>query len=270
MEDRYKIVLSIAGSDSIGGAGIQADIKTCCSIGVYAMTAITAVTAQNSTGVKGYEATSPELMRLQLNTILSDVTPDVVKIGMLPDTTTAEIVADTLIKYNLKKIVTDPVMVATSGHSLSGAGVKQVLLNRIIPLSTIVTPNIPETIELTSLSLNNFDDIVEAGRILSEKFPYTSFLIKGGHCPENDSITDVLFTEKKVKISTHPYIKTNNTHGTGCSLSSAIASYMALGHELAEAVNFALEWESEAIEAGASMKFGSPDGHGPINHLFKK
>lgn len=270
MEDRYKIVLSIAGSDSIGGAGIQADIKTCCSIGVYAMTAITAVTAQNSTGVKGYEATSPELMRLQLNTILSDVTPDVVKIGMLPDTTTAEIVADTLIKYNLKKIVTDPVMVATSGHSLSGAGVKQVLLDRIIPLSTIVTPNLPEATELTSLDIRNLNDIIEAGNFLSVKYPDTAFLIKGGHCPENDIITDVLFTENKVKISTHPYIKTNNTHGTGCSLSSAIASYMALGHELAEAVNFALEWESEAIKAGSSIKFGSPDGHGPINHLFKK
>ncbi len=264
----YKTVLSIAGSDSIGGAGIQADIKTCCSIGVYAMTVVTAVTAQNSTGVKGIQVTSPDILRLQLDTVLSDVMPDAVKIGMLPNATCAEIVADAIDKYRQTNIVIDPVMLSSSGYTLSGEDVKSILLNRLIGKAAVLTPNTTEASVLTQLPINNINDAISAGEHLASHYRSTAILIKGGDCAENGSVTDILVAGSKTCQYTHPHISTRNTHGTGCSLSSAIAAYITLGQTVSEAIESAIKWEQKAIKAGAEFEFGSPHGHGPLNHML--
>ena len=267
--NKYRTVLSIAGSDSIGGAGIQADIKTCCSIGVYAMTAITALTSQNTMGVRAVMPTPADVLRSQLDAIFEDVTPDAVKIGMIPNSECAEVIADVLEKFLPEKIVIDPVMIATSGDSLSSESSIKVLKNRLLPLASIVTPNIPEAEALTGLLICQKGDIKEAANHILNEYCCQSVLIKGGHfCPEDTLITDYFLHHESTEVLfNRPRIDTKNTHGTGCSLSSAIASYLAKGHNITNSVKFALQWEFKAIRNGADYIFGH--GHGPINHIYK-
>lgn len=265
MKKRYHTILSIAGSDPIGGAGIQADIKTATALGSYAMTVITAVTAQNSRGVAGYEAVSPSLLKLQLDTVLSDLTPDAVKIGMISDVTSADIIADAIERYGLSNVVLDPVMVSTSGHSLSSVTVIDVMRRRLIPSSLIITPNMPEAKEF----LGGFTSPEADVRRLAEMFAGTSVLLKGGHCPDAGYTTDYLCLDNKITEFRHTFFRTRNTHGTGCTLSSAIASFLSQGFDLHTSVDCAISWLNGAIEAGAGYSFGSPEGHGPVNHLYK-
>lgn len=265
----YPTVFSIAGSDPSGGAGIQADIKTCSALGVYAMAAVTAVTAQNTLGVHGFEAVSPEIMRAQLDAVLSDITPDAIKIGMLPNATIANIVADSLERYNCHNVVTDPVIVASSGHSLTDGSVKEVLQSRIFPLSEVITPNIPEAKIFGSTKISVLHDLPEAARHLLHLHHPHAVLLKGGHLNATEELCDTLIRRGSPDFLQfkNKKIATLNTHGTGCSLSSAIAAFLAQGLSLEMAVGYAIEWEHQAIIHGADFEFGH--GHGPVNHLFK-
>ena len=267
--NKYRTVLSIAGSDSIGGAGIQADIKTCCSLGVYAMTAITAITSQNTMGVRAVMPTPADVLRSQLDAIFDDVTPDAVKIGMIPNRECAEVIADVLEQYLPEKIVIDPVMIATSGDSLSSEDSVKVLKERLLPLATIATPNIPEAEALTGIIICQEGDMKEAAKRVLNEYCCRTVLLKGGHFnPENTLINDYFLHHNSTEIMySHPRLRTKNTHGTGCSLSSAIASYLAKGSNIRDSVKHALQWEFRAISRGADYKFGH--GHGPINHIYK-
>lgn len=262
----YHTVLSIAGSDSIGGAGVQADIKTCTAYGVYAMTAITAITAQNTLGVECYNPVDETLLKAQLDAIIADVTPNAVKIGMLPTVQSVNVVADFISEHNIENVVLDPVCVSTSGHSLSTKEVPLAMANRLFPLVTLLTPNVPEA-ELFWGETINEADAETCGLELIEKFNLNALLLKGGHF-SGDTCTDRLFckNDKTVTDFVHKRICSPNTHGTGCTLSSAIASNLALGLNLADAIENATNWICLAIRSGSSYKFGH--GNGPINHLF--
>lgn len=262
---KYQTILTIAGSDPIGGAGIQADIKTATSLGVYAMSVITAVTAQNTTGVKTYEAVSSQLLKDQLSMVLDDVTPDAVKIGMIPTVEAVEIIADLIWRYNLKNIVADPVCVATSGDSLTDCTVPEALAEYLFPKTDLITPNIPETEVFLGCQVSA-GNMKKAAEELSFTTGAKAVLVKGGHNINHEKSEDILFYKNSFYTFQTPRIATVNTHGTGCSLSSAIASYVAKGLSLPESVGKAKEWISEAIRNGADYKFGR--GHGPINHLF--
>lgn len=261
---QYKTVLSIAGSDSCGGAGIQADIKTCTALGCYAMTAITAVTVQSTTGVEGYDAMRPQLIADQIRCVCTDILPDAVKIGMVPSVEAASAIAAALAQFNFRIIVLDPVMVATAGQSLSGDGVHATLLRELAGTDIILTPNLIEAQALANMyGFEAMPPIAELARTLQVRW----LLIKGGH-GDCGTLTDTLhdsLTGSTFQFS-HPRINTPNTHGTGCSLSSAIASHIALGYDVKEAVERAINWLSRAIAEGAAYTTGH--GHGPVNHLF--
>lgn len=270
MAKLYKTVLSIAGSDTIGGAGIQADIKTCCSIGTYAMTVITAITAQNTMGVKSVLATPALMVKQQLDAVMADVKPDAIKIGMIPDADCANVIADFLEEYLPFNVVVDPVMVATSGDSLSSDPAVDVLKKRILPLASVVTPNIPEAKALTGLEIFGIADMKAAAVKIMNDFNSASVLVKGGHLIDDDNVLlrDYFIAHDKQNCTfTHPKVDTVNTHGTGCSLSSAIASFLAKGCSIKTALRNAIKWEYKAICKGAKYEFGH--GHGPINHIFK-
>lgn len=268
---QYPTLLSIAGSDPIGGAGIQADIKTASALGVYAMTAITAITVQNTTGVKGFQIVDPKVIEGQLQAIISDVYPDAVKIGMIPDARTAEIIADFLEKYSFKCVVVDPVMVATSGDSLSEPETLPILKQRIIPKATIITPNLPEAEVLSGKVIRNSEEYTKIAEDIISRLGPKSVLIKGGHAAENGVMTDLFLyqeNDRRIEIDfPHPEIITVNTHGTGCTLSSAIASFTALDYDLPAAVKSGIEFLQTALDEGSLYKFGN--GHGPVNHLFR-
>ena len=262
----YPTMLTIAGSDSVGGAGIQADIKTATALGVYAMSAITAITAQNTHGVRSFVATSPEMVSGQLHAVLDDVRPDAVKIGMLPDAETVRLVADILRRYELRHIVVDPVLVATSGDALSHEGVPQAMVQALFPLAEIVTPNIPELRTLTGADNADHDFQAMAHRLIATS-GCGAVLIKGGHLG-GDECTDSIVRASVPAVSvTSPRIDTPNTHGTGCTLSSAIASHLPLGFGLDEAVRRAHAYLARAIADGAQYVIGH--GHGPVNHMWK-
>lgn len=268
MAECYTTVLSIAGSDSIGGAGIQADIKTCSAHGVYAMTAITAVTAQNTYKVAAIEELSPEFVRQQLETIFADVRPDAIKIGMLPDVEVAHEVA-LFLKKNATDIpiVVDPVMVATAGDALAKMGVADVIINEFVPIAALLTPNLPEAAVIAlKTGLTDFEDLSaeDLAFNLQERLG-CNILLKGGHSEDNDGeLEDILMMTDDVCYSfTHEKIDTLNTHGTGCSLSSAIACGLAKGLSLPDACEQAIDWLQNAIAAGAVYEFGR--GHGPVN-----
>jgi hydroxymethylpyrimidine/phosphomethylpyrimidine kinase len=262
----YPTILSVAGSDSVGGAGIQADIKTCCALGVYAMTVITAITAQSTRGVTGVEPCSPEMLRKQLWTVLDDVRPDAVKIGMVPDGESALVVAEAIEHFRLKNVVIDTIMVSTSGYTLGGRDYVSTLRERLIPLSTLLTPNLPEAEKLTGIVADDVDGMRHLAAEMCRSYG-TAVLLKGGHLADTDVLTDVLATtDGEVVEIHHPLVFTQNTHGTGCSLSSAIAANLAKGHSLCDAVAVADEWLHGAIVAGADYILGH--GYGPINHLF--
>ena len=259
MTNKTGRVLIIAGSDSGGGAGIQADIKTCAAFGAYSMTAITAITAQNTMGVQQVEALSPELVATQIESALSDIGADVIKIGMLANQDIIETVA-AAIDDHPAYIVLDPVMVATSGDKLLEDGAIKALKEKLIPLCDVITPNVPEAEILTGLKIDDVDKLGEAGAMLLEMGAYAA-LMKGGHL-DGKMVVDVLVSEDENAMMTAPRIRSRHTHGTGCTLASAIAANMALGVPLDEAVNTAREFVFEAIRS--APKLGK--GNGPLNH----
>lgn len=260
-----KTALTIAGSDSSGGAGIQADIKTMTANGVYAMSTVTALTAQNTTGVTGIMEVEPEFLRLQLDAVFTDIRPDAVKIGMIPSPALAEIVAERLIFYKAENIVADPVMVATSGSVLAKGSAVEVIAKKILPLCTVATPNIPEAEVLSGISIKTKDDMVRAAEIIGKKCG-CAVLCKGGHMVSDSDETacDVLYDRGEIVWFTGERIKNPNTHGTGCTLSSAIASGLAKGYNLKESVSQAKNYLTGALKA--QLNLGR--GRGPLDHMW--
>ncbi len=263
---RYKIVLSIAGSDSGGCAGIQADIKTISANGCFATTAITAITAQNTTGVADIHNIPPEMVRRQIRAVLEDIGADAVKLGMLPSAAIVEAVAEELRCFGTRNIVLDPVMVATSGDELIPPDAAKAIIALLLPLAAVITPNIPETGYITGLRIDSEEHFPAAAAALKE-LGARAVLLKAGHL-QGPVLTDHLWDAAGGR---HTYsfgrIDTSNTHGTGCTLSSAIASQLALGYPLPEAVAKAEEYVHNAIQSGADYKTGH--GNGPVNHLWK-
>ena len=257
-----KTVLSIAGSDSSGGAGIQADLKTMTALGVYGMTAITALTAQNTTGVFEIIESTPEFLDRQIDVCLSDISVDAIKIGMLPSAEQLEVVAKNIRKYDIKNVVLDPVMVATSGSALSKNETVEKMTEVLFPLAKVITPNIPEAEKLAGGEILNKADMEQAAKELGDKYD-CAVLIKGGHAVEDAS--DVLYDQGKITWFEGSKIDNPNTHGTGCTLSSAIASHLALGYELTEAITKSKYYLTKAI--GAGLDLGK--GHGPLNHMVE-
>ena len=257
-----KSVLTIAGSDSIGGAGIQADIKSITCNGCYAMTAITAMTAQNTLGVKSIQESSPEFLEDQIDAIFADIVPDAVKIGMVSNRKLIEIISRILKEYGAKNIVLDPVMVATSGAKLISEDAIETLKENLIPLATLITPNIPESEILSGMKIETEEQMVYAAKHISEKFK-TAVLVKGGHSI-NDA-NDVLYADGKFLWFPQERIENSNTHGTGCTLSSAIASHLAKGEPIECAINSAKKYLTECLKAGLDLGKGS----GPLMHNYK-
>ena len=262
---RYRTTLIIAGSDSCGGAGIQADIKTCSALGVYATTAITAITAQNTVGVKQIEAVSPMMVRRQIEAVLEDFTVDSIKIGMLCNAAIAHEVAATLSGSTIP-IILDPVMVSTSGCQLLSNDAIEVIVKELFPLASIITPNIHEASLLTGVAINTPHDIATSAQFLLSHH-CRAVLMKGGHFTTDPEATDRLFLHNGTSHTfTSPFITTRNTHGTGCTLSSAIAAYMARGCDMTHAVREAKMYLSQAIDISADVTAGK--GHGSLNHLY--
>ncbi|OFI06789.1 hydroxymethylpyrimidine/phosphomethylpyrimidine kinase [Clostridium acetireducens DSM 10703] len=260
-----KKVLTIAGSDSSGGAGIQADLKTFSAHGVFGMSVITAVTAQNTQGVWAVEDMSKEIIGKQIDAIFEDIEVDAVKIGMVSKIETIEIIAEKLKQYKPKNIVLDPVMISKSGFDLLRPESKKALIEKLIPLSTLITPNIPETEAILS-KINNkevetIEDMKKAAKDIYTMGP-KSVLIKGGHL-KGEAI-DILYDGKNISEFKNARINTKNTHGTGCTLSSAITSNLALGYSMKESVKLAKEYITVAIEN--SLDIGK--GVGPTNHFY--
>ena len=256
-----RTALTIAGSDSSGGAGIQADIKTMTMNGVYAMSAITALTAQNTTGVFAVQESSPEFLREQIDAVFGDIFPDAVKIGMVSSSELIRVIAGSLRKWGAKNIVVDPVMVSTSGAKLIDDDAVQTLADELLPLAVIATPNIPEAEILSGMKILDESGMTQAAEKISSRFG-CSVLLKGGHMV-NDA-NDYLFDGESGTWFTGKRIDTRNTHGTGCTLSSAIAANLAKGYDLAESVSLAKEYISGAL--GAMLDLGK--GCGPMKHSF--
>ena len=256
-----RTALTIAGSDSSGGAGIQADIKAMTMNGVYAMSAVTALTAQNTTGVSGIMEVPPEFLRQQLDMIFTDIFPDAVKIGMVSSSRLIRAISEALKFYGARNIVVDPVMVSTSGAKLISDDAVKTLADELLPLATVATPNIPEAEILSGMKISGRDDMEKTGAKISADYG-CSVLVKGGHAV-NDA-DDVLCEGKNFTWFHGERINTTNTHGTGCTLSSAIAANLAKGYTLAEAVRLAKEYISGAL--GAMLDLGK--GSGPMNHAF--
>ena len=256
-----RTALSIAGSDSSGGAGIQADIKTMTMNGVYAMTAITALTAQNTTGVSGIMEVTPDFLLEQLEDIFTDIRPDAVKIGMVSSSDLIRVIADTLKKYQAEKIVVDPVMVATSGAKLISDDAIDTLKNCLLPLASVVTPNIPEAEVLSGMEIRSPEDMEKAAGLISDQWG-CAVLCKGGH--DLNDANDLLYANGNFRWFRGRRIDNPNTHGTGCTLSSAIASNLAKGFDMEESVGRAKEYISGALAAMLDLGRGS----GPMNHAF--
>lgn len=257
-----KTVLSIAGSDSSGGAGIQADIKTITAHKLYAMTAITALTAQNTTGVFGISESTAEFVGMQLDAIFTDITPDAVKIGMVSNKEIIECIAQKLTAYNAKNIVLDPVMISTSGRTLLSEDAIETLISELIPLAAIITPNIPEAEYLSGISIYSKSDMEKAARIISEKYK-GNILIKGGHLATSSD--DLLYSNEEIIWYSCNRISNPNTHGTGCTLSSAIACNLASGFNIQESIESAKEYITGAINTNLDLG----KGNGPLNHCWK-
>ena len=256
-----RTALTIAGSDSSGGAGIQADIKTMMANGVYAMSAITALTAQNTTGVTAIMEATPEFLGEELDNIFTDIFPDAVKIGMVSSGALIEKIADKLEEYKAKNIVVDPVMVATSGAKLISDEAVSTLKEHLFPLATVLTPNIPEAEELIGRKITSAEEMIDAAKEISEKY-HCAVLCKGGH-NLNDA-NDLLYADGAHRWFNGKRIDNPNTHGTGCTLSSAIASNLAKGFSLEESVERAKEYISGALAAMLDLGKGS----GPMDHGF--
>ena len=256
-----RTAVTIAGSDSSGGAGIQADIKTMMANGVYAMSAITALTAQNTTGVTSILNATPEFLGQELDAIFTDIYPDAVKIGMVSESSLIRTIAAKLRQYEAKNIVVDPVMVATSGARLISEEAVETLKKELFPLACILTPNIPETEVLTGMEVKTTEDMIEAAKRISEEY-HCAVLCKGGH--QLNDANDLLYADGTYRWFNGKRINNPNTHGTGCTLSSAIASNLAKGFSLEESVERAKDYISGALAAMLDLGKGS----GPMDHGF--
>lgn len=263
MSYSLKSVLSIAGSDSSGGAGIQADIKTIEALGLFAQTAITALTAQNTTGVTGVFESTPEFVREQMDAVFADIRPDAVKIGMVSSGDLVRAIACGLRAHEAQNVVVDPVMVATSGSALMGEGVKDVLASELFPLACVVTPNIPEAEALSGVSIASKADMERAAREIS-CMTAGAVLVKGGHDIDAKRADDLLLVDGECVWLPGERIDTANTHGTGCTLSSAIACGLAEGRDVRDAVVRAKRYVAGALAAGLDMGRGC----GPLDHLW--
>ena len=263
----YRRTLTIAGSDSSGGAGIQADLKTFSALGCYGMSALTALTAQNTRGVVGVHPVPPAFIAEQIDAVLDDVGADAIKIGMVHSADAISAVADRLRAHQAERVVVDPVMVATSGDRLLRDDAVDALRTELLPLATVVTPNLPEArVLLGAASIDRLEQMESACRELAEMGPQ-AVLLKGGHLPGERSI-DVLY-ERSGDVVVHldaERIDTRNTHGTGCVLSSAIAAYLARGESVEDSAERAKSYMTAAIAAGARFQLGH--GHGPVHHFF--
>ncbi len=254
-------VLIIAGSDSGGGAGIQADLKTVTALGGYGATAITALTAQNTVGVHAIEEVPADFVAKQIEVVLSDIGADAIKVGMLHRVDVIDAVASQLSRTeNLPPIVLDPVMIAKGGAALLASDASMALVKRMLPLAHILTPNIPEAEHLAGMNIRSHSDMIEAGLRLRDMGP-TAVMMKGGHM-DGAMVTDILVTQDDHKSFRHPRIDSRHTHGTGCTLSSAIATGVAQGLVLEEAVSRGLEYVQTAMKTAP----GYGAGHGPLNH----
>lgn len=282
---KYNTILTIAGSDSGGGAGIQADIKAISACGGFAASVITAVTSQNTVGVRGVFSMPAHVVESQLRAVLDDIAVDAVKIGMVGSAEVAELIGRVLVEYGVRNIVLDPVLVATSGDELSGANAMEAILKFLVPIATVVTPNLEEARRLAgfdssvgSASFANFansansassaslsNDYSAAWDVLRERWGAQAVLVKGGH-GSGDVLEDVLYVADNMPVVyTNMRIYTQNTHGTGCSLSSAMATFLGRGLPLTQATAQAVAYLHNAIVSGAEYSFGH--GHGPVNHF---
>lgn len=262
---QYPRVMSIAGSDSGGGAGIQADLKTFAALGCFGMTAITALTAQNTCGVRAIHPVPPDMLRAQIDAVLEDIGADAVKVGMLHSPEIVRTVAQAIDRHQLSRVVFDPVMVATSGAKLIDDPAIAVLVAELFPRAALITPNLDEAGLLVGRQLISAQDMAQAAAELMARGA-RAVLLKGGHLA-GDTVMDLLLQASGEPLWLQaPRIDTANTHGTGCTLSSAIAAHLALGATLAEAVQQARDFVRQALQAGASVKTGQ--GEGPLNHGF--
>lgn len=260
-----KKILTIAGSDCSGGAGIQADIKTITAHGMYAMSVITSLTAQNTTGVYGISDTPADFTAKQIDCIFSDIRPDAVKIGMLSSAENILAVAERLEFYKAENVIIDPVMISTSGYSLISEEAKKILISRLFPIAALITPNIPEAEEISGIRIKNPCDSLKAGMIIYEKTG-VNVLVKGGH---GASKADDILIYDGMSVTIHGNIvDTENTHGTGCTLSSAIACNLAMGYSLEKCICNAKKYLEKAMSTGLNLG----KGNGPLNHcagIFK-
>ena len=263
-----KTVLTIAGSDSCGGAGIQADIKTISSLGLYAASAITAVTAQNTMGVRSIEAVSPAMLSAQIEAVLEDFDVKAIKICMIYNSENVTAIKKSLLKCNYQgPIVLDPVLVATSGDPLSSDNLINAMKTELFPMATIVTPNIPEAEALSGMEVKSIDDMRHAAKKIIADTGVKNVLVKGGHGLGNE-MTDILICENGLeRLYLNPRIETRNTHGTGCTLSSAIASYMTSIKSLRKVIKHAVQYVHWAILCAKDLNTGH--GHGSLNHLSR-
>ncbi len=257
-----KTVLTIAGSDCSGGAGIQADIKTITVHKLYAMSVITALTAQNTTGVSAIYEVSAEFVAEQLEMVYTDIRPDAVKIGMVSDCRLIDAIADKLLQYKAERIVLDPVMVATSGSRLMKQEAVKHLIERLLPLAAVITPNIPEAELLSSVTIESKEDMLKAAERIAQYYQ-GNILLKGGHLV--GSSDDLLYRQGEHRWYSRARIDNPNTHGTGCTLSSAIACNLALGMDIPESIDLAKKYLTGAIEAGLDLG----KGRGPLNHAYR-
>lgn len=256
-------VLIIAGSDPSGGAGVQADIKTVTALGGYAAAAITSLTVQNTKGVAAIHPVASDIIRAQIIAVLEDIGADAIKIGMIGEPAAGLAIADTLVEFApVIPVILDPVLIATSGDALAADGMPALLLERLVPLAAIVTPNAEEAARLTGLAIETSDDLVAAGQALIQRGA-TAALVKGGHL-EGDTVEDALVTLDGARVFRNPRIVTASTHGTGCTLASAVATGIAQGLPLAAAVKRAIDYVHEAIRTAPGFGFG----HGPLNHAW--
>ena len=258
---KMKTALSIAGSDCSGGAGIQADLKTMTMNGVYAMSVITAMTAQNTTGVRAIQESTPDFLKQQIDAVFEDICPDAVKIGMVASSELICVIADRLRYYNAKNVVIDPVMVASAGSSLMKQNAVQTLIQELLPISTLITPNIPEAQVLSGMTIESKADMITAAKQIGDSY-HCAVLLKGGHSI-NDT-NDLLYADGELYWFEGKRINNPNTHGTGCTLSSAIASNLAKGFTLTESIQRAKDYISGALAAMLDLGKGS----GPMNHAF--
>lgn len=279
---KYNKVLTIAGSDSGGGAGIQADIKAISAMGCYAASAITAITVQNTLGVEAVHAVPLDILEGQIDSVLSDIGADAIKIGMLHSAEVVNLVADKIEKYGIKNVVLDPVMVSTSGHRLIEESAIEVIKSRLIPLARVITPNIPEAEILAGRTIASEADFPDVAKILSETVlntgsqtgdttqttKHVSVLLKAGHLT-GDDLVDYFYNAEDGTTTELPSkrVYTRNTHGTGCTLSSAFAAALARGEDLTAAATSAKKYIEGAIISGAEYEIGH--GHGPVNHFWK-